>query len=126
MRRVLKERVMGLLERREVPTLTLLHEQIEAQYPGFAWKTLSKAINGRTSPTLGTLDAIASTLNTTVAYLIGEVDDPSPELGVGDPLPEVRAWSDRLRALPPDQRAKFVQGLELMLAAFEAGNSSPQ
>lgn len=70
MLRIQKGRVEGLAEKLGYTTLNKLCDAIEDIYPGFAWTTLSRAINGKTSPTLITLEAIARALNTTVAYLI--------------------------------------------------------
>ncbi len=93
MKRVLRERVDFLLDERGIKTQSELHLRIQEFHPGFAWRTLSQVINGKHSPTLDTIESIAQGLGTTIAYLIGEVDDPAPELGASDPLPEVRAWS---------------------------------
>lgn len=80
MRHIIRDRVDKLLIDRGIKTLAELHERIQAIQPGFAWQTLSLAVNGKRYPRLDTLDAIAQGCETTVAYLIGEVDDPAPRL----------------------------------------------
>jgi hypothetical protein len=124
MKRVLRERVDGLLIQRGIKTLGELHLRIQEFQPGFAWQTLSLVVNGKRYPRLDTLDAIAQGLGTTIAYLIGEVDDPSPAIG-SEVLPEVIGWSERLRALEEGQRALTVRLMEGALAAVE-NSSKPQ
>lgn len=123
---IIRERVDGLRKQRGMRSLDDLLERIQEHQASMAWSTLSQIINDRRSPRLDNVEAIARALDTTVAYLIGETANPAPELDAGEPLPEVRTWSERLRAMAPGQRAKFVQGVELMLAAFEAGNAGPR
>jgi len=108
-------------------TFGQLHVQAKRFRPSLSPSTLSEIINNKSegSPTLDVAEAIAHALGTTVAYLIGEVDDPAPELGAGDPLPEVRAWSDRLRGMEAGQRALTVRAMEMTLAAIEGRNSTP-
>lgn len=52
-----------------------------------ASSTLSQIKNNRRAARLDNVEAIAHALDTTVAYLIGETDDPAPQLGAGEPLP---------------------------------------
>ncbi|MCX6786857.1 MAG: helix-turn-helix transcriptional regulator [Candidatus Kaiserbacteria bacterium] len=78
MKRVLRERVDDLLAQRGIKTLGELHLRIQEYQPGFAWQTLSLVVNGKRYPRLDTLDAIARGLDTTIAYLIGEIADPAP------------------------------------------------
>lgn len=80
MKHVIRERVDNLLVKRGIRTLAELHARIQEIQPGFAWQTLSLVVNGKRYPRLDTLDAIAQGCETTVAYLIGEVDDPAPVL----------------------------------------------
>lgn len=126
MKRVLRERVDALLVQRGIKTLSELHLRIQEAQPGFAWQTLSLIVNGKRYPRLDTLEAIAQGLSTTVAYLIGETANPAPDLDAGQPLPEVLTWSERLRRLSPAARAKFIQGTEAMLEAFEDRLANPQ
>ena len=84
-----------------------------------ASSSLSQIKNDRRSPRLENIEIIAHALSTTVAYLIGEVDDPAPQLGAGEPLPEVRAWSDRLKAMAAGQRTLAIQTIEGVLAVAE-------
>jgi hypothetical protein len=126
MKQVLRERVDYLLKERKIRTLSELHARIQEKQPGFAWQTLSLIVNGKRWPRLDTLDAIAQGLETTIAYLIGEINDPAPQPCAGEPLPEVRSWSDRLKALSAGQRVALTQAMEIMLGALEAKNAAPQ
>lgn len=110
----------GLLVQRDIKTLTELHLRIEGMYPGFSWKTLSQSVNGKTSPTLGTLDVIAQGLSTTVAYLIGEIDDPSPVVVDRAELPlAAHGWGSRLAGLSPERRRMALDSMEDVLTLFE-------
>lgn len=116
---IIKERVESLREKQGIRSLDELLGRIQVYQPSMAWSSLSQIINNRRSPRLENVEAIARALNTTVAYLIGEVDDPSPTLAASDPLPAVRAWSDRLRALSADQQVKTVRMIESVLEIAE-------
>jgi transcriptional regulator with XRE-family HTH domain len=98
-----------------------LHVQAKRLRSTLSSSTLSEIINNKSkgSQTLDVAEAIAHALGTTVAYLIGEVDDPAPILGAGEPLPEVRAWSDRLKAMAAGQRTLAIQTIEGVLAVAE-------
>ena len=87
-----------------------------------AASSLSQIKNDRRSPRLDNLEALAHALGTTVAYLIGEVDDPAPQLGASEPLPAVRVWSERLKAMEAGQRALTIRAMEATLAAVEGRN----
>lgn len=80
-----------------------------------AWSTLSQIINDRRSPRLENVEAIARALGTTVAYLIGETENPAPNLNAGEPLPDVLTWSAQLRALDPAQRQRALQTIANIL-----------
>ena len=77
---IAKDRVELLRKRQGIKSLDELLGMIQAYQPSLAWSSLSQIINGRRSPRLENAEAIARALNTTVAYLIGEVDDPAPRL----------------------------------------------
>lgn len=75
-----KERVETLRKKQGIRSLDELLGIVQTYQPSLAWSSLSQIINGRRSPRLENAEAIARALNTTVAYLIEEVDDPSPRL----------------------------------------------
>lgn len=122
--RVLFERVDNLREKRGWSWGQL---QIQAQQyrPGLSRSSLYEVLRGERSPTLEMVGAIAHALGTTIAYLIGETDNPAPDLDAGQPLPEIVNWSARLRALPADQRALTIRAMELVLAAVEGRDEEP-
>ena len=106
--RILSERVYALTEKRGW-TKGQLHVQTQLLRPGISRSTVYDAINDQRSPTLEVVSVIARALGTTIAYLVGEVDDPSSTLSNDDILPDVRDWSVRLKALPPDRQARAIR-----------------
>jgi transcriptional regulator with XRE-family HTH domain len=123
--RISRERVELLLQSKGW-TLGQLHVQARRFRPSLSWSSLSEVVNGRRSPTLKMLEAIAQTLETSVGYLTGETENPaSPAittftvapkaLGLAEaraaytPLtPEVSALADRINALADGQREQIV------------------
>ncbi len=75
-----KNRVEILRKKQGIRSLDELLGIVQQYQPSLAWSSLSQIINGRRSPRLENAEAIARALNTTVAYLIEEVDDPAPVL----------------------------------------------
>lgn len=75
-----KNRVEILRKAQGIRSLDELLGIVQQYQPSLAWSSLSQIINGRRSPRLENAEAIARALNTTVAYLIEEVDDPAPVL----------------------------------------------
>ncbi len=123
---IIRERVDELRKKRGIQSLEDLLGHVQRYQPSLAWSSLSQIINDRRSPRLENVEAIAHALETTIAYLIGETDDPAPVLGAGEPLPEVRAWSDRLRRLEDGRCVLTMRAMEAVLAAVEAHTAEPQ
>lgn len=66
------------------------------------------------------LGTIAAILNTTVAYLKGETDDPSPENKKSPSVEDERSENERimlrlLDAVPVERQAEFLATVEQML-----------
>jgi len=99
---------------------------VQNYQPSLAKTSLLRIINDQVSPRLENVEAIAHALNTTVAYLIGETDDPALQPQAGTILPVAHVWSDRLKNLEEGQRELTIQAMELVLRAVEARNSTPQ
>lgn len=120
----MKDRVTELRNERGF-TLEELLARIQEYQPSMAWSTMIQIVNGHRDPRLESLMPIARALNTTVSYLIGEIEDPSPVPNLGDTLPITRSWSDRLSRLPADDRQDAIETMEKILSFAERLNAPP-
>ena len=111
---ILRERVDNLREKRGW-SRGQLHIQAQLHRPGLSRSTLYEALNNQRSPSLDVTGAIARALDTTVAYLIGETDDPAPKLNAREPLPAVRDWAERLRWMTAERQALTVRAMEAVM-----------
>lgn len=85
---------------------------------GIAKTTLHGYESGRREPDLATLQKLARVYNTSVAYLIGETDDPSPPRGVGI----LAAWSPSgYEELTPEQREEVMDFIAYIRHKYRKG-----
>jgi transcriptional regulator with XRE-family HTH domain len=126
-----------LVERRKLAKLTQekLSELVKISVP-----TINRIENGRSDPKTNELLSLAATLNTSIAYLTGETNDPSPpmtmqvleNLVTGEIVTDIpEAMRESFSCSQPDPRSEVLDELandprKFAAAALIAGMNDDQ